>query len=294
MPCRKALAGKRKLEFPIGCVLLRKAMLAQMADKRVVTGETAKHGDNSLELHEFFECLVMLGLEKANPTLGQAWPRSQPIGPRTGWKPPLLTAPSPLARAAQVGHNATVEFPLPGCLDTLLRGSILKKAKADDLAKVLKRVQKEPEVQAVLSASRPRLLKLFSTKASTAGPKSPSIMQMTALVSQLQSRNVIKDIIVHPTPAVQGAPSLEVPPPPATGACAHDPCLAIEAPRVCSLTHGPSRTLRRCTPTSRISTSRARSSRRRRATATARRASSQSSSTHSACAATSSTRRSRR
>ena len=60
------------------------------ADKRVVTGETAKMGDHGLELHEFFECLVMLALQRANPKLGE------------------------------VGHNSSVQFPLPGCLLTLL------------------------------------------------------------------------------------------------------------------------------------------------------------------------------
>ena len=33
------------------------------ADRRVVTGETAKGGDRGLELPEFFECLVMLAFQ---------------------------------------------------------------------------------------------------------------------------------------------------------------------------------------------------------------------------------------
>ena len=49
-----------------------------------------------------------------------------------------------------VGHNASVEFPLPGSLEVLLKKSILKRAKSDNLAKTLKRIQKEPEVQAVV------------------------------------------------------------------------------------------------------------------------------------------------
>ena len=41
------------------------------ADRRVVTGETAKHGDNGLELHEFFECIIMIAFQRANPKYGE-------------------------------------------------------------------------------------------------------------------------------------------------------------------------------------------------------------------------------
>ena len=54
-----------------------------------------------------------------------------------------------------VGHNTSVEFPLPGCLDTLLNKSILKRAKSDNLAKTLKRIKNEPEVQAVMARNKP-------------------------------------------------------------------------------------------------------------------------------------------
>jgi len=53
------------------------------ADKRVVKGETAGGGDRGLQLHKLFECLVMIALQNANPKFGS------------------------------VGHNASVEFPLP-------------------------------------------------------------------------------------------------------------------------------------------------------------------------------------
>ena len=40
-------------------------------DHRVQTGEDAKSGDRSLELHEFIECVVMLSFERANPKYGE-------------------------------------------------------------------------------------------------------------------------------------------------------------------------------------------------------------------------------
>ena len=146
------------------------------ADRRVVKGETAKGGDNGLELHEFFECLVMLGLHKANPKFGE------------------------------VGHNDSVEFPLPGCLDTLLNKSILKKAKGDNLAKILKRIQKEPEVQAVVRARAPALEKQFKGKSSAAYSKTANpLMTMEQFVAMMVDRSVAKDVIVHPEPNISGA-----------------------------------------------------------------------------------------
>ena len=84
------------------------------ADRRVMTGETAKGGDGGLELHEFLEAVVMLAFHRAQPKFGS------------------------------VGHNdmASVSSPLPGCLETLLKKHLLKKAKTDTLAKVRKMVEK--------------------------------------------------------------------------------------------------------------------------------------------------------
>mgnify|MGYP003331526495 CR=1 FL=1 len=76
------------------------------ADRRVVEGETAKGGDNALEMHEFLEAVVMLAFARANPKFGT------------------------------VGHFHEADAPLPGCLDTLLKRNLLKNAKRDRLAKV--------------------------------------------------------------------------------------------------------------------------------------------------------------
>ena len=60
-------------------------------------------GDKSLELFEFLELLVRVALQRQNPMLGT------------------------------VGHEHTVEAPLPACLDYLLAEHILKFAHRDAL-----------------------------------------------------------------------------------------------------------------------------------------------------------------
>jgi hypothetical protein len=125
----------------------------------------------------------MLGFQKANPKFGE------------------------------VGHNteASVPQPLPGCLDTLLNKSILKKAKTDTLAKVLKQIRKEPEVQAVVRARAKELDKAFKGKSSAAHSKTANpLMSMEQFVGQMVERKVAKDVIVHPTPNVSGADVPEV------------------------------------------------------------------------------------
>ena len=92
---------------------------ASKSDKRKMEGQAAQGGDNGLELHEFLECLIMLAFQRANPAFGS------------------------------VGENTEAEFPLPGCLETLLMSNILKNARRDKLAKVKKIVEKDAEVAKV-------------------------------------------------------------------------------------------------------------------------------------------------
>ena len=151
------------------------------ADKRVVTGETAKGGDHGLELHEFFECVVMLAFERANPKFGS------------------------------VGHNTaeSVGSPLPGCLETLLKKHLLTRAKTDTLAKVRKMVEKEAAVQMALKPRRAELQKHFETAAksdSTVTAGSALSVSMERFCQDLFDRNVTKDIMVDPTPIVKGTP----------------------------------------------------------------------------------------
>ena len=151
------------------------------ADRRVVVGETAKGGDNALELHEFLEAVVMLAFARANPKFGQ------------------------------VGHNASAAFPLPGCLETLLKKHLLTKAKTDTLAKVKKMIEKDPEVQLVLRPRRAALKREFEKGAKSdstmvAGGDDTLCMSMDKFCDELFERKVTRDIMVDPTPIVQGQP----------------------------------------------------------------------------------------
>jgi hypothetical protein len=148
----------------------------------IVKGETAKGGDRGLVLHEFFECLVMMAVYRQNPKYGT-------VGNTT----------------SKDGGDVLVH-PLPGCLETLLTKSILTKAKTDQLTKTLKRIQKEPEVRAVINQYKAELKKAFegasnkefaATKAAT--------MTLEKFIEQCNKRHVAKDIIVKPTPAISGA-----------------------------------------------------------------------------------------
>ncbi len=89
-------------------------------DNRVVVGEAAAAGDRGLELHEFLECLVMLAFQRANPKFGS------------------------------VGHNTSkaVASPLPGCLEKLVKTSLLGNAKRDKLAMVKASLAADKEVRA--------------------------------------------------------------------------------------------------------------------------------------------------
>ncbi|KOO35144.1 acetyl-coa carboxylase, partial [Chrysochromulina tobinii] len=91
-------------------------------------------------------------------------------------------------------------------LDTLLNKSILKRAKSDNLAKTLKRIKKEPEVQAVFARNKPELLKFFLSKSTATHSKTANpTMTMETFVAQCVERRVCKDTIVKPETNVSGA-----------------------------------------------------------------------------------------
>ena len=52
-----------------------------------------------------------------------------------------------------LGNQADPDFPMPGCLETVLEKQILKNARRDKLAKVRKMVDKDPEVALVRPSS---------------------------------------------------------------------------------------------------------------------------------------------
>jgi len=101
------------------------------ADRRVKTGQSAKGGDGSLELHEYLEMLVMLSFARSNPKYGE------------------------------VGHSASIAVPLPGCLEQVMTKCLLQSAKRDAIAQYKDAIVEEPDVQVSLWTYKSALLKCF-------------------------------------------------------------------------------------------------------------------------------------
>jgi len=148
------------------------------ADMRVVKGQNAKGGDGNLELHEFLELCVMLAFARANPKFGE------------------------------IGHTdaAAVASPLPGCLDALLKKSLLQNAKRDAVAGVKAQINENPDVQVALWSYKAALLKQWK---SILGAQS-GVLSMDAFLDDLFDRGIIRDQMVAPTSAVVGAALPEV------------------------------------------------------------------------------------
>ena len=91
-----------------------------------MTGEDAKGGDKGLTFPEFLEALCALALFRANPKLGE------------------------------VGVT-DAEFPLPECLDALLKNQILTNAKRDKLALVKSALETDEAILSLLPDVRKRL-----------------------------------------------------------------------------------------------------------------------------------------
>ena len=91
------------------------------ADHRVEIGEDARGGDRGLELHEFVEALVMLGLQLANPKFGE------------------------------VGHNYAVEVDAGVAFATLMSKHVLANAKRDGLALVKEEINTSAEMCAIFA-----------------------------------------------------------------------------------------------------------------------------------------------
>ena len=163
------------------------------ADVRVQTGEDAKAGDRGLELHEFLECVVLLAFERANPKYGQ-------VGFNN--------------KAYQVGADGDsvrmlkpkMEWiTLPGCLESLLKDCLLKKAKTDTLAKMKKVINADAACQKVITEHKSYFKEQFKNKAvdgNEAG-KEPT-WTLEIMMADFLERKLLKDVIVHPTPAVAG------------------------------------------------------------------------------------------
>ena len=167
------------------------------ADRRVVTGESAKHGDNGLELHEFFECIIMIAFQRANPRYGEVGHSGDEM---------KVGVDGSSVRVEKGKGNADELVTLPGCLEDLIRNVLLKKAKTDTLAKTKKVLQADPECQKIIKERRAELAKQFK-KLGVDGIEAGTGLTTTLekLMEDFMGRNVTKDITVKPTPAVKGA-----------------------------------------------------------------------------------------
>ena len=148
----------------------------------VQKGATAKGGDKGLEIHEFLELLCMIALARANPKYGSVGSTKQ-----------------------MAGEESIIKDPMPGCLEKLLKNSILKKAKSDGLTKILKIVMKDPEIRAVFNAKAGPLKKAFEAHSNKkqSATKAPT-MTMEMLIGAFNFRKVAKDTLIDPRPAVSG------------------------------------------------------------------------------------------
>ena len=161
-------------------------LVADRGDKRKMKGKSAEAGDHGLELHEFLECLIMLAFQRANPDFGA------------------------------VGQNVEAEFPLPGCLESLLEKCILKNARRDKLAKVKKIVEKDPEVARV-KRERSKALKeqfeivcerdattMMGTKDEFGAGGTGSTLGMDVFCDEMSDRVVAEDKKITPTANITG------------------------------------------------------------------------------------------
>ena len=94
---------------------------------------------------------------------------------------------------------------LPGCLETLLKDVLLKKAKTDTLAKIKKVIQGDPACQAVFQEHRAYFKEEFGERAkdgNEAGTEPTWTLEV--MMEDFLDRKLLKDVVVHPTPAVSG------------------------------------------------------------------------------------------
>ena len=157
------------------------------------TDAQRKGGDNALELFEFLELIVRVCFQRANPKYGT------------------------------VG-NREAKFPLPGILEKTLKENILPKAKRDVLREILEQLKVDEKCQQVykdfekLPLERGGgLRKMFEEKAYETrqgiqkfGVHTVSLDTLTIWLGPdfqgdgSKCKNVLKDIMVNPTPQVTG------------------------------------------------------------------------------------------
>ena len=153
---------------------------AHQVDKNAKSGRKAGGGDGALEIHEFFEALVQLAFERAQPKFGE-----------------------------MVGEemNQEVLEPLPNCLETLLTGSILINAKRDELQKTRTLIEKDRRVLKKIRPHRDALLEVFTalSKADATTKAGPvPKLGMDKFCNEMLERKVVGEVKASPTPQVAG------------------------------------------------------------------------------------------
>ena len=166
-------------EFPITRIIVIFER-ADKVDEKSKSRQKAGAGDGSLELHEFFEALVMLSFHRAQPKFGEV------VGGTT--------------------NNEVLE-PLPGCLQSLLQKQILVSAKRDELTKTRTLIERDRKVLNRIRPRREMMRDLFeesckADKTVTKGlvPK----MGVERFCQDLFDRKVIGELTAKPVPQVAG------------------------------------------------------------------------------------------
>ena len=132
-------------------------------------------GDLAIELHEFLEALVSLSFHRANPKLG---------GPRGKAHTPTVT--------------------LPDCLQALLGRNVLRMDRRELLAKASVQLQKDTELQELLSAHEGALTEHFVRHATRAGTGEAHAPFVSASTFVLQLQPLMRLVRVPPPPELEG------------------------------------------------------------------------------------------
>ena len=169
-------------EFPITRIITIFER-ADQVDDNSKSKQKASAGDGSLELHEFFEALVLLSFHRAQPKFGE-------------------------------GDNKDVVEPLPGCFQSLLEKQVLVSAKRDELTKLRGTIEKDRKILNKIRPRRDKMRDIFekSCKADTSVKKGPvPKMGIDRFCQDLFDRKVLGEVKASPVPQVAGKPVPEFP-----------------------------------------------------------------------------------
>ena len=141
---------------------------------------------------QFFEAVIMIAFQRANPKWGEVGSNNKAFSIRADG-------------SVREEKQTETYILLPGCLETLLKDVLLKKAKTDTLAKVKKVIEVDPECQRVFKEHRAYFKEAFkkrSVDGNEAGKEETWTLEV--MMEDFLDRQLLKDVIIHPTPAVSG------------------------------------------------------------------------------------------